>query len=216
MDDAIALTNVKRLGLMGGTFDPIHQGHLIAAEAVRIGLHLDKVLFIPSGQPPHKTDKKVTPKEWRFLMTEMATVSNPFFEVSRVELERTGYSYSADTARYFHEKMDEGSELFFITGVDTIMEIITWKKLDALFSHCVMVAATRPGFTQRDMAERLERELAPEYLKKIISVEVPAIDISSTDIRSRVAIGQSIKYLVPENVEQFIYKQGLYSNDSSE
>ena len=210
LEEEIELTGVKRLGLMGGTFDPIHQGHLVTAEAVRTGFDLDKVIFIPSGQPPHKADKIVTPKERRFLMTEMATVTNPYFEVSRVELDRTGYSYSADTVGFFRGLMDEDSELFFITGADAIMEIITWKKLEELFSHCTLIAATRPGFQQNNMIERLEKQLDPEYLNKVIPIEVPAMAISSTDIRSRVALGRSIKYLLPESVEQYIYKQGLY------
>ena len=210
--DEIVLTNIKRLGLMGGTFDPIHQGHLVTAEAVRTGFGLDKVIFVPSGQPPHKADKKVTPKERRFLMTEMATVTNPHFEVSGVELNRAGYSYSADTVGYFRSQMDEDGELFFITGADAIMEIITWKKLDELFSQCTLIAATRPGFQQKSMVERLEKQLKPEYLKKVIPIEVPAMAISSTDIRDRVALGRSIKYLLPETVEQYIYKQGLYIN----
>ena len=209
-EDEIILTDVKRLGLMGGTFDPIHQGHLVTAEAVRTGFNLDKVIFVPSGQPPHKADKKVTPKERRFLMTEMATVTNPYFVVSRVELNRTGYSYSADTVGFFRNLLDEDSELYFITGADAIMEIITWKKLDDLFSRCTLIAATRPGFQHKSMVERLEKLLKPEYLKKVIPIEVPAMAISSTDIRGRVAMGRSIKYLLPETVEQYIYKQGLY------
>ena len=209
-EDKILLSGVKRLGLMGGTFDPIHQGHLVTAEAVRSGFGLDKVIFVPSGQPPHKAEKWVTPKEWRFLMTEMATVTNPYFEVSGVELNRAGFSYSADTVRFFRSRMDEDGELYFITGADAIMEIITWKKLDLLFSGCTLIAATRPGFQPKIMTERLEKELEPDYLKKVITIEVPAMAISSTEIRSRVAMGRSIKYLLPESVEQFILKQGLY------
>lgn len=206
----IDLTNIKRLGLMGGTFDPIHQGHLVTAEAVRTGFNLDKVIFVPSGQPPHKADRKVTPKERRFLMTELATVTNPYFEVSRVELDRTGFSYSADTVGFFRGQMDKDSELYFITGADAIMEIITWKKLDELFSQCTLIAATRPGFQEKSMVERLEKQLEPEYLKKVIPIEVPAMAISSTDIRDRVALGRSIKYLLPESVELYIHKQELY------
>jgi len=208
----INLSGIKRLGLMGGTFDPIHQGHLVAAEAVRSGFALDKVIFVPSGSPPHKADKKVTVKEKRMLMTSLATVTNPWFDVSPVELNRTGFSYSADTVNYFHDLMDEGGELFFITGADAIMEILTWKKLESLFDACFLIAATRPGFQPQVMAERLEKQLKPAYLKKIITIEVPAMAISSTDIRERVALGRSIKYLVPETVEQYIYKQGLYTD----
>ena len=204
------LTNIKRLGLMGGTFDPIHQGHLVTAEAVRSGFQLDKVIFVPSGQPPHKADKEITQKEHRYIMTELATVTNPFFKVSRVEFDREGFSYSADTVTYFRDKMDADGEVYFITGADAIMEIFTWKKLDELFARCTFIAATRPGFMPERMMERLEVRLAPEYLKKVIAMEVPAMAISSTDIRDRVARGRSIKYLLPETVEQYILKQGLY------
>lgn len=207
------LTGIKRLGLMGGTFDPVHLGHLVTAEAVRTGFALDKVIFVPAGQPPHKTEKHVTPKEKRWLMTELATVTNPWFEVSSVELNREGLSYSADTVRYFREQMEEGSELFFITGADAILEILTWKKLDVLFSDCTLVAATRPGFLPKTVTEWLGKELKQEYLEKVITIEVPAMAISSTDIRDRVALGRSIKYLVPETVEQYIYKQGLYAKE---
>jgi len=212
VNEYMDLSNVKRLGLMGGTFDPVHLGHLVTAEAALTGFKLDKVLFIPSGQPPHKTQKAVTPKEKRWLMTELAIVANPFFEVSPVEIHRSGFSYSADTVNYFRGVVNSDCELYFITGADAIMEIITWKKLDELFAGCTLIAATRPGFQQRTMKERLEDVLIPEYLEKIISIEVPAMAISSTDIRERVADGRSIKYLVPETVEQFIYKQGLYAD----
>jgi nicotinate-nucleotide adenylyltransferase len=208
----ISLSNIKRLGLMGGTFDPIHQGHLVTAEAIRSGFQLDKVIFVPSGQPPHKTEKRITPKEMRLLMTELATVTNPNFAVSPVELNRTGISYSADTVSYFRSLMDDDAELYFITGADAIMEIVTWKKLDTLFAGCTFVAATMPGFQPRIMMERLEREIKPEHLKKVITIEVPAMAISSTDIRERVASGRSIKYLLPETVEQYIFKQGLYTD----
>lgn len=212
VDGSIDLSRVRRLGLMGGTFDPIHLGHLVTAEAALTSFKLDKVLFIPSGQPPHKTEKIVSPREQRWLMTELAVVTNPFFEVSPVEVHRTGYSYSADTVSYFKSVVGSKCELYFITGADAILEILTWKKLDELFAGCTMIAATRPGFQYDAMKDRLRHMLRDEYLEKIITIEVPAMAISSTDIRDRVANGRSIKYLVPEPVEQFIYKQRLYTN----
>jgi len=209
-EEDLDLSNIKRLGLMGGTFDPIHQGHLVTAEAVRSGFALDKVIFVPSGQPPHKADKRITPKERRYLMTELATVTNPYFKVSRVELNRSGFSYSADTVNYFRSKMDDDGEVFFITGADAIMEIFSWKKLDELFARCTFIAATRPGFQPGHMMQRLESRLSPDHLEKVIAMEVPAMAISSTDIRARVAAGRSIKYLLPETVELYIHKLGLY------
>ena len=210
----IDLSGIKRLGLMGGTFDPVHLGHLVTAEAAHTAFHLDKVMFVPSGQPPHKTDKVISDKESRWLMTELAIVTNPHFDVSPVEIFRDGFSYSADTVTYFRGLMQPDAELYFITGADAIMEIITWRNLDELFAGCTLIAATRPGFRPQVMEEQLKRHLEPRYLEKIIAIEVPAMAISSTDIRQRVALGKSIKYLVPETVEQFIYKQGLYRDET--
>ncbi|MDR1192682.1 MAG: nicotinate-nucleotide adenylyltransferase [Peptococcaceae bacterium] len=209
-DEDVDLTGVNRLGLMGGTFDPIHQGHLVTAEAARSGFNLDRVIFVPSGQPPHKSGQQITPKEKRYLMTELATVTNPFFDVSRVEVSKDGYSYSADTVRYFRRSLAAGSEIYFITGADAIMEIISWKNIDELFANCTFIAATRPGVQYRAMLEKLERQLKPAYRDKVIAIEVPAMAISSTDIRRRVAEGRTIKYLLPETVEHYIAKQGLY------
>ena len=212
--DDIDLTGVTRLGLMGGTFDPVHLGHLVTAEAVRVWFGLEKVVFVPSGQPPHKTKKRITDKEKRLLMTELATVTNPYFDVSTVELDREGFSYSADTVSYFRQIVGKDSALYFITGADAVMEILTWMKLDELFAGCSLVAATRPGFQYKAMTEWMDAKLKPSYLEKVMAIEVPAMAISSTDIRERVANGRSIKYLVPETVEQYIYKQRLYAEES--
>jgi len=214
--EALHLSRVKRVGLMGGTFDPIHQGHLVTAEAARHRFQLDKVIFVPSGQPPHKAGKKITPKEQRYLMTELATVTNPYFEVSRVEILRPGDSFAIDTVLYFKELLPKDSEIFFITGADAIMEIVTWKDVDLLFQNCTFIAATRPGFNLTRMRRRLERDLKPEYLNKIIPIEVPAMAISSTDIRRRVAEGRPIKYLLPESTENYIYKNDLYKDFSED
>mgnify|MGYP000946546579 CR=1 FL=1 len=211
--EALHLSKVHRMGLMGGTFDPIHQGHLVTAEAARSQFKLDKVIFVPSGQPPHKADQLITPKEKRYLMTELATVTNPYFDVSRVEVNRPGDSYAIDTVLYFREMLPEDGEIFFITGADAIMEIVTWKDVDLLFENCSFIAATRPGFNLTKMRQRLQKDLKKEYLSKIIPIEVPAMAISSTDIRKRVAEGRTIKYLLPESAENYIYKNDLYKND---
>ena len=204
------LTGVKKLGLMGGTFDPVHQGHLAAAEAVRCCFGLEKVVFVPSGCPPHKIDHGIASKENRYLMTELATLSNPYFAVSRVELEREGYSYAIDTVRYFQRLLSPGGRLYFITGADAILDIVSWHAAQELLDCCVFIAATRPGFRQEIIRERLKAQLTPEKLEKIVAVEVPAMDISSTDIRRRLSEGRTIKYLLPETVEEFIYKNHLY------
>jgi len=208
--EELHLSKVRRMGLMGGTFDPIHQGHLVTAEAVRSRFQLDKVVFVPSGQPPHKEGKTITPKEKRYLMTELATVTNPYFEVSRVELSRPGASYAIDTVLYFRELLSADSEIYFITGADAIMEIISWKDVDRLFANCTFIAATRPGFNLSEMHRTMEKQLKPEHLQKIIPIEVPAMAISSTDIRRRVSEGRTIKYLLPEAAENYIYKNDLY------
>ena len=211
--DLFDLKKNKRIGIMGGTFDPIHYGHLVTAETARSEFALEKVIFVPSGKPPHKSEAMVTRKEQRYLMTVLATAANPYFEVSRVEIERPGQSYAIDTVREFKSKMDEDSELYFITGADAIFEIVTWKDVDGLFDRCTFIAATRPGFNLDALREKLLKRLPIEYLKKIIPLEVPAMAISSTDIRQRIRNNRTVKYLLPEEVENFIYKNKLYRVD---
>jgi len=211
--DLFDLKKNKRIGIMGGTFDPIHYGHLVTAETARSEFALEKVIFVPSGNPPHKSEAMVTRKEQRYLMTVLATAANPYFEVSRVEIERPGQSYAIDTVREFKSKMDEDSEIYFITGADAIFEIVTWKDVDGLFDRCTFIAATRPGFNLDALREKLLKRLPIEYLKKIIPLEVPAMAISSTDIRQRIRNNRTVKYLLPEEVENFIYKNKLYRVD---
>jgi len=198
----------KTLGLMGGTFDPIHYGHLVTAEAARCGFNLDKVVFVPSGRPPHKKAKNITPAEHRYEMTKLAIESNPYFDISRLELDRPGYSYAVDTVSMFLEKYGQDIDLFFITGADAILEILTWKNVEKLMKHCKFIAATRPGFHLHDV-----NHLPEDFMEKIIFMEVPALAISSTDIRKRVAVNRPIKYLLPEAVESYIYKHHLYQVD---
>jgi nicotinate-nucleotide adenylyltransferase len=198
----------KTLGLMGGTFDPIHYGHLVTAEAARCGFNLDQVVFIPSGHPPHKKEKRISPAEHRYQMTKLAIESNPYFRISRVELDRPGYSYAIDTVSDFLDKYGPETDLYFITGADAILEILTWKNVDMLMNHCKFIAATRPGFHLQDV-----NRLPEEFIEKIIFMEVPALAISSTDIRKRVAIRRPIKYLLPELVESYIFEHHLYQVD---
>ncbi|MDW7673884.1 MAG: nicotinate-nucleotide adenylyltransferase [Bacillota bacterium] len=195
-----------RYGIMGGTFDPIHYGHLVAAEAARSKFNLDKVIFVPSGRPPHKSSTEITSPEHRYLMTVLATITNKYFEVSRLELDRSGYSYAIDTVRQFHQHYGADIELFFITGIDAIMEILTWKQVDELISECQFIAATRPGYGDQDVTKILPEKIT----KKILSISVPALAISSTDIRNRIISNEPIKYLLPEQVEDYIYKHKIY------
>jgi len=202
--------NMKRkIGLMGGTFDPIHHGHLLMAEAVREQYGLDKVLFIPSSQPPHKQGRKVAPAHARLLMTEMAVLGNRYFEVSQIELHRQGPSYSVDTLRELHSLHGGEAEFYFITGADAINELATWHEAGELLRLCHFIAATRQGCAL-DLP-RLRRELGESVVEeRIHELSTPELEISSTDIRARIRDGHSIKYLVPAAVEAFICKKGLY------
>lgn len=200
----------KALGIMGGTFDPIHYGHLVTAEAARCGFNLDQVIFVPSGHPPHKKEKDITLAEHRYNMTKLAIDTNPFFRISRVELDRPGYSYAVDTVSQFLEHYGQDIDLYFITGADAIIEIITWKNVEKLMEHCKFIAATRPGFHLHDV-----HHLPQDFMEKIIFMEVPALAISSTDIRRRVEEQRPIKYLLPESVEAYILHHHLYREMTS-
>lgn len=196
----------QRLGIMGGTFDPIHYGHLVAAEAARTVFGLEKVLFVPNRLPPHKKDYHVSAAKHRYLMAVLATITNKHFEVSRIELDREGMSYTIDTLRALRAVYGSEARLHFISGADAILDLLSWKDVDELLSLCYFIAATRPGY---QLSEQLQR-LQEKYPNRVFRVEVPALAISSTDIRCRVQQGKSLKYLLPESVEYYIYKHNLY------
>lgn len=200
---------MSKIGIMGGTFDPIHYGHLVTAEGVRAEFNLDYVMFVPAGNPPHKKGYKITDPQHRYLMTVLATVTNPFFEVSRIEIERQGFSYTVDTIKELKKRFPTDTELYFITGADAVLEILTWKEVDRLLAMCKFVAATRPGYEIPELNKKIA-EIEKTYSHKIFLVEVPAMAISSTDIRRRVSEGRPIKYLLPESVEYYILKNNLY------
>lgn len=199
----------QKIGIMGGTFDPIHYGHLVTAEAVRAEFGLDKVLFIPAGKPPHKNNYSISQPEHRHLMTMLATASNPYFEVSGIELEKNTTTYTVDTIKELISLYGEETSFYFITGADAILEILTWYKVEELLSLCRFVAATRPGFNRQDLEQKIQ-EIQSKYKQEILSMAVPSLAISSTDIRQRVKSGKPIKYLLPESVEHFILKSGIY------
>jgi nicotinate-nucleotide adenylyltransferase len=189
-----------RLGVMGGTFDPIHHGHLVAASEVAHLFWLDEVVFVPTGQPWQKVDRTVTPAEIRYLMTVIATADDPRFTVSRVDIERDGPTYTVDTLRDLHAERPD-AELFFITGADALGSILTWRDPHELLDLAHMVAVTRPG-----------HDISADHLPagSATVVEVPALAISSTDCRARVAAGAPISYLVPAGVDRFVAKMRLY------
>lgn len=195
-----------RLGLLGGTFDPIHIGHLLIAEVARHALALDRVEFVPAGDPPHKGEA-VTAAEHRSAMVLLATTDNPWFTVSRREMERSGPSYSLTTVREYRRELGPGGELFFIAGADTILEIRTWHRWEELLRECRFAALTRPGCDTAAL-----RALLPEELwDRVDLVPAPGLDVSSTEVRERVRRGEPIRYLVPDLVEAYIRKHRLYS-----
>ncbi|CAN5787274.1 nicotinate-nucleotide adenylyltransferase [soil metagenome] len=188
---------------MGGTFDPIHHGHLVAASEVQAWFGLDEVVFTPTGTPWQKQSRKVAAAEHRYLMTVIATASNPRFSVSRVDIDRAGPTYTIDTLRDLRAQTDD-VELFFITGADALAQILTWRDHDEIFDLAHFVGCTRPG-------HRLDAStLAGLPSDRLTLVEIPALAISSTDCRARVAQGEPVWYLVPDGVVQYIAKHGLY------
>ncbi|NMP21225.1 nicotinate-nucleotide adenylyltransferase [Sulfobacillus harzensis] len=199
----------RAIGLMGGTFNPIHYGHLVAAEAARDAFHLDQVIFIPAGQPPHKSGLAVADPEHRYLMTFLAIVSNQHFEISRVEIDRQGPSYTSDTLAHFRA-LDPEVLWYFITGADAILDIVSWHYPDAIFQNAELIAASRPGYSLKKI-EALKQQLGAERVARIHPLEVPALAISSSQIRERLQQGLSIKYLVPEAVEHYIAKNQVYA-----
>jgi nicotinate-nucleotide adenylyltransferase len=189
---------------MGGTFDPIHYGHLVTAEEALVQFALDSVLFVPTGLPWMKEHREVSPAEDRYLMTVIATASNPLFGVSRMEVDRDGPTYTVETLKSLKAEGD-GTDLYFITGADAIAEIVQWKDQDELKGLAHFIAATRPGYSIASLESPVGNDL-PE----IITMNIPALAISSTDIRARVAAGRPIRYLVPEGVKSYVEKAGLY------
>ncbi|GAA3300879.1 MULTISPECIES: nicotinate-nucleotide adenylyltransferase [Dactylosporangium] len=190
-----------RVGIMGGTFDPIHHGHLVAASEVADRFGLDQVVFVPTGEPWQKSGSAVSPAEDRYLMTVIATASNPRFQVSRVDIDRGGTTYTVDTLRDLRAAYGPEAELFFITGADALGKILSWKDAADLFELAHFVGVTRPGF-----------DLSAEHLPadRVSLVQVPAMAISSTDCRRRVEEGKPVWYLVPDGVVQYIAKRSLY------
>ncbi|HWS58088.1 MAG TPA: nicotinate-nucleotide adenylyltransferase [Actinotalea sp.] len=189
-----------RIGVMGGTFDPIHHGHLVAASEAAARLHLDEVVFVPTGRPSLKQHPGVTAPEHRYLMAVIATAANPRFTVSRVDLDRPGLTYTVDTLRDLRAQRPD-ADLFFITGADAIAQILTWKDAEELWALAHFVAVTRPGHTL---------SVGQIPAAAVTQLEVPALAISSTNCRERARAGEPVWYLVPDGVVQYIAKHGLY------
>ena len=189
---------------MGGTFDPIHHGHLVAASEVAGRFSLDEVVFVPTGQPWQKADRQVSSPEDRYLMTVIATASNPRFTVSRVDIDRPGLTYTVDTLRDLRVERGEDVDMYFITGADALTQILTWHEVDSIFDLAHFVGCTRPGV---DLDSPVIAQLPQD---KITLMEIPALAISSSECRLRVQQHEPIWYLVPDGIVQYIAKRGLY------
>ena len=218
---------MKKIGLFGGTFNPIHYGHLRPAEEIGENLKLDAVVFIPASDPPHKEKKDLLPDRFRAEMVRLAIAGNPRFSFSDAEISRPGKSYSVETVSHFQRLWGKEAELYFILGLDAFLEIGTWKDPGTLFTLCHFAILMRPGFEKIFAAEHLPVDLAPDfcydagkggYVYKsgfgVFPREVTALDISSTKIRHLIGGGKSIRYLVPPAVERFIAEQGFYRKGS--
>ena len=200
--------NKMKIGIMGGTFDPIHNGHLTLAEYSRVNFGLDKILFIPTGKPPHKNNKEISSNWHRYNMTLLATSSNPYYDLSSIELEREGITYTIDTIRYLKSE-SENREIYFILGSDSLFGIDKWKDYKELLGECNFIVTRRPDLTDEKLEEKI-KELSQISKNSILTLDSPLIDISSTQIRDRVRKGLSIRYLIPEGVRLYIEKNKLY------
>ena len=196
-----------RLGIMGGTFDPIHYGHLVTAEQAREALALDLVLFMPAGSPAFKQDREVTSPEDRYAMTVLATAANPSFYASRFEIDRPGVTYTVDTLKALRSAYPENVHLYFITGADAIIDIVTWHDATEIASLATLIAATRPGY---DIRQAQARIAASGIDFDVRYIQIPALAISSTNIRDRVRLGKSVRYLTSESVMGYVNKNRLY------
>jgi len=199
-----------RLGIMGGTFDPIHNGHLFVAEEARILHRLDRVLFVPNGRPPHKKAYELTHASERYAMVEIATRSNPYFECSALELHRSGPSYTVDTLAQLRAQQPD-VDLYYITGVDAVADILSWKRHREVIRLAHFIAATRPGYSLTELRDRLPAD----YLDRILLIGTTSLEISSTDLRARVGRGLPIRYLTPDGVVDYIVEHRLYADADS-
>jgi nicotinate-nucleotide adenylyltransferase len=197
-----------RLGVLGGTFDPPHVGHLILAEEARTRLQLEKVLFVPAGDPWRKADEEVTPAEHRLAMVRLLLASDPYFEVSTLEVEREGPSYTVDTLEALHQQYGPGLELYFILGEDALQDLPNWREPAGIISLAWLAVAPRPvegGTATADLEAAV-----PGLSERIVPLPMPTVDISSTTLRERAGAGLSLRYLVPLAVEEYIRRHGLY------
>lgn len=194
-----------RLGVMGGTFDPIHMGHLAAAENARFYFNLDQVLFMLSAEPPHKTGQQITLAQHRLRMVELAIADNPWFEASTLEMQRVGASYTFDTLKQLHAQLNN-PEIFFLMGSDSLFDLVNWYHYEGIAHLCHLVSISRPGFANEEAYLALPQEIR----QKTTILEVPALEISSSEIKRRLQVGEPVRYLLPAEVEVYIKEHNLY------
>lgn len=198
----------RAVGILGGTFDPIHCGHLVIAEDCWYQLELDEVLFVPAGDPPHKRGRVISPAADRVAMVALAIADNPHFRLSRVEVDRPGVSYSVDTVARLREELGPETRLFFIIGGDMLRDLPSWHEPDRLADLCEIVAVNRPGYPPLNLT-RLNPAI-PRAAERIRQLEVPELNIAASDLRRRVAEGRPITYMTPDAVVRYIQERGLY------
>lgn len=202
---------MRHIGLLGGTFDPIHYGHLVIAEEVRYVLHLDEMVFIPTGQPPHKPGRIVTAAQYRVAMLELAIAANPHFAISLIDVERSGPSYTVDTLRQLRKEWGTNTALYFVIGWDSLQELHTWYDSAGILEQLTyLVAVRRPGYVEEPGFNELLEAQLPGIQQRLLVIPAPQLDISATDLRQRIAEGRPIKYQTPEAVERYIAQHGLY------
>jgi len=206
-----SFASLRRVGLLGGTFDPIHFGHLVIAEEVRTVLHLAEMVFVPAGHPPHKPGRIVTEAQHRLAMLELAIASNPHFTISLVDLERPGPSYTVETLQMLRQQWGAQTAIYFVIGGDSLEDLLAWYDPAGILQQLTaLVAVQRPGYEEAaGYRDTLEARL-PGIRQRLIMVQAPQLDISATDLRRRVAEGRPIKYQTPEAVERYIIEYGLY------
>lgn len=211
MKDYRTMPATRRVGVLGGTFDPVHYGHLVIAEEVYTALDLAEMVFVPAGHPPHKPDSLVAAEHHRLSMLELAIAGNPHFSISLVDLERPGPSYTVDTLRLLRQQWGEQTALYFVIGWDSLEEFLTWHDPAGVLEQLAyLVAVRRPGYNEESgYRDSLEARL-PGIKQRLLVVPAPQLEISSTDLRERVAQGRPIKYQLPEAVEHYIEQNNLY------
>lgn len=205
------MQDARRLGILGGTFDPVHYGHLVIAEEVYAALDLAEMVFVPAGHPPHKPNSMVATAHHRLAMLELAIASNPHFSISRVDLERPGPSYTVETLRLLRRQWGEQAALYFLIGWDSLEEFLTWRDPAGILEQLsYLVAVRRPGYAEASGYRASLEARLPGITQRLLVVPVPQLEISSTELRERVAEGRPIKYQLPESVEHYIEQHKLY------